>query len=438
MRALSLAAGSFVVVAAIAAACSSEPVEPTNGGGDAGSSSGGDGGGSSSGGGDAAGDAVVEGGGGADAGRTPCPAGMTDRFVCDAAKTSRVRCVDGFVQSVACGYGCTPGAGGAEATCSCGASTGFSHWNCGPDGDLHACAGGLAWQDRSCGGAGCDAAPVGTSDTCRIPASSLQATLASLGAKCSVASPGTTCGIAVRDLTTGEQARHRGTTPYVSASSAKALWVAAALYDTTIAAVQPHATPIFANSDNTETGLVIDLLASPDRVNGFTWQDVGVPDTGFCHWNYGKTRNATNCPSTLGGDNFFTANDMVSFLTVLWDRTLLGDAKSQAELDWMTLSPRSGYGGWLGTLLPAAARPKMHHKAGWLPPDVVPGYANSNDIGIVEIPGGHVYAVAILLDGAPDIGAYNGKQLPLLEKASCVVYHAIAKDVADAFAACGL
>jgi beta-lactamase class A len=371
--------------------------------------------------------------------KVPCPTGMPDRWTCDAASTHRLRCIDGFVQTFACSSGCVAGTTTTEATCACGASASFSHWNCGADGDLHSCAGGSAWLDQSCDGRGCDVAPVGVSDTCKVPAgSSLQTVIASLGAKCGTESPGTTCGISVRDLTTGEAAHHRGNAFYVSASSAKAIWVAAALYDTSIAAVMPHAVPIFRDSDNSESGLVIDLLASPARVNTFMWQDIGIPDSGFCSWNFDKQRNATNCPSTAGGDNFFTADDMAMFMTAMWDRSLLGDPKSSTELDWMTLSPRSGYGGWMGTLLPAAAQPKVHHKAGWLPPDVVPGYSNSNEIGVVEVPGGHAYAVALLMNGAGDITAYDTKQLPLLEKASCVVYHAIAKDVADPFVTCGL
>ncbi|MEO6575026.1 MAG: hypothetical protein ABIP89_14370, partial [Polyangiaceae bacterium] len=122
----------------------------------------------------------------------------------------------------------------------------------------------------------------------------------------------------------------------------------------------------------------------------------------------------------------------------LWDRSLLGEAKSSQELEWMKLSPRSGptYGGWLGTRIPAAARVTMHHKAGWLQPDAVAGYSNSNEIGIIEVPGGHAYAVSILMSGAPTQAAYDAAQLPALEKISCVVYHAVAKDAGDPIAAC--
>ncbi len=420
--------------ALLVAACSSDAGlgDGTSGGGDDGGAgadalgSGGEGGGGG----------AADGGGDAAPARVPCPSGLTDRWTCDAANAHRQRCVDGYLESVACASGCTPGASGAEAVCSCGANTSFSHWNCTADGDLHACAGGGAYIDESCGGRGCDVGPVGVSDTCKLPASALAPVIAALGPKCGALSAGSDCGITVHDLVTGETAHWRGNAPYVSASSAKAVWVAAALYDVGIAAVQPHATPIFANSDNNESGLVIDLLSSPDRVNTFMWQDLAVPDSGFCNWSFGKTRHANNCPNTMGGDNFFTSDDMTSFLTSLWDRSLLGDAKASAELDWMKLSPRSGYGGWLGTQLPQAAQATMHHKAGWLPPDQVPGYSNSNDIGIVEVPGGHAYAVSILLNGAPNIDAYNNKQLPTLEYASCVVFHAVAKDVADPFAAC--
>jgi beta-lactamase class A len=131
----------------------------------------------------------------------------------------------------------------------------------------------------------------------------------------------------------------------------------------------------------------------------------------------------------MGGDNFFTADDMIAFLGAPWDRSLLGEAKSSQELAWMTLSPRSGptYGGWLGTRIPAAARASMHHKAGWLQPAAVPGYSNSNEFGIIEVPGGHAYAVSILMSGAPTQAAYDAQQLPALEKVSCVLYHAVAR-----------
>ena len=368
----------------------------------------------------------------------PCAPGQGDHFTCEAGNARRVRCIDNTLRAVDCdSRGCVAGAANTsgEASCSCGADGSFSRWNCTADGNLHSCAGGITWLTQSCGGRGCTAAPVGVSDRCNAAPGTLQAKLDRLGALCGQYSPGTTCGLAVRDFMTGEEAHSGGNVFYVSASSAKAIWVAAALYDTSIAAVMPYSYPVFHDSDNSASGRVIDLLSSPDRLNTFQWNDVGLPDTGFCNWSFDKTRHATNCPDVKGGDNFFTADDMLRFVTALWDRSILADAKAQAELQWMQLSPRSGYGGWLGTQLPAAAQQSMHHKAGWLPPVEVPGYSNSNEIGIVEIPSGHVYGVAILMSGAPDQASYDGKQLPTMEFASCVIYHSVAGD-ADPFASC--
>ena len=359
-----------------------------------------------------------------------CPASIDARWSCDG--TDRVRCVDNSVRRIHCDFGCNAPTAGDDATCGCGANSAFRVWNCLPDGNLYDCPGSI-YVAQSCGGRGCSAQPMGVDDRCNPQPGNLQAVLTRLGGECGTYSPGTSCGLALKDFVTGEVAAYRGDAWHVSASSAKALWVAAALYDTSIASVQPFASPIFTTSDNSAAGKVIDLLSSPDRVNTFLWNDVAAPDSGFCHWSYDKTREATSCPATANGDNFFTANDTNLFLSALFQRTLLGDAASRALLGWMQLSPRTGYGGWLGTQLPSAARATMHHKAGWLPPSSVPGYSVSNEIGIVEVPGGHAYAVSILMSGGTD---YDGHQLPTMEYASCVLYHAVASDVPDPFAAC--
>ncbi len=359
----------------------------------------------------------------------PCPAASTFRYACDGAR--RVRCVDGFLQKETCTFGCIEPAAGTDAACSCGTNLGFTRWNC-TSGDLHACPGAAMYATRSCGGRGCDVAAAGVDDTCTPQASTLATVLAKLGPECGAFSPGTTCGIVVRDLTANVSASWRGDAPYVSASSVKAMWVAAALYDRTIADVSPFADAIFRSSDNSASGKVIDLLASPARVNSFMWNDAALASSGFCRWNYEKARNASNCPSRMGGDNFFTASDAVSFLARVHDRSLLGKDRTQALVGWMLLSPRSGYGGWLGTQIPAAARATLRHKAGWLPPSAVPGYSNSNDIGLVDAANGHTYAVALLMSGGT---SYDAKQLPVMEYASCVVFRAVSGE-ADAFAGC--
>lgn len=357
---------------------------------------------------------------------TPCPADLGVHWKCDGGK--RVRCVDALLVEETCASGCAAGEDD-EAVCSCGSQTGFSRWNC-VDSGRASCAGGKSWITASCGTNACVANENGVSDKC-ASSGPLASAVVDIGTSCSNYAPGVRCSIAVVDLVTNARGEYKGQDAFVSASAAKTFWVAAALFDTSVADVQPHEEAIFTQSDNIASGQVIDLLSSPERVNTFLWQDAEVVDIGFCHWNYGGTREAKNCPSVLGDDNFLTTSDTVSFLTKLWDHSLLGAEKSKTLLSWMTQSPRQGYGGWLGTQLPAAARTTMHHKAGWLPPKDVPGYSNANDIGIVEIASGHAYAVAIALDGASSQADYDDRELPLLEYLSCAVYHAVAGDDAS-------
>ncbi len=366
----------------------------------------------------------------ADAGPPPCPAGLGDHWRCSGS--TRVRCVDAVLQAEPCANGCAPQAGVSEAVCGCGAQSNFTRFNCLADGDLHTCKLG-GWASESCGGRGCEAMPLGQSDVCKNPVGPLQTMLTKLGGLCGVHAPGANCGLAVKDLTTGETASYRGTVAYESASTVKAIWVALALYDVGPGPIQPYVNPVFANSDNSASGKVIDLLSAPDRINAFMWHDVHMPDSGFCRWNTdGITRLSSVCDtSAAGGYNYLAANDAVRFLSALYGKALIGAAKTQTLLQWMTLSPRTGYGGWFGTQLPAAARATMFHKAGWVPP------GTSHEIGIVEIPGGHTYAAALLFDRSDgSTTAYNTQQLKTLEYASCVIYHAVAKDVADPFAAC--
>jgi beta-lactamase class A len=353
-----------------------------------------------------------------------CPPGVGARWTCDG--TRRVRCVDDRRVTEECASGCTNDAD--EAVCSCGSQTTLSRWNCLPTG-LGSCAGGKSWIVDSCDGNTCASGGDGVSDTCTTKAAFADR-IQQLGASCGALASGVQCSITVRDLVTNAQAEYRSQVPFVSASSAKSWWVAAALFDTKIDAVAPYAHDIFVNSDNIATGHVLDLLSFPERVNTFLWNDVEAADIGFCSWNYGGTRNANNCPGVMGKDNFFTTNEAVRFLSRVWDHSLLGADKSKQLLEWMTLSPRQGYGGWLGTQLPSDARKAMHHKAGWRPPNAIPGYSNANEVGIVEIPGGHAYAVSFALSGAPSQAAYDNEELPLLEYLSCGVYHAVAGDSA--------
>src|SRR5204862_4350992 len=63
----------------------------------------------------------------------------------------------------------------------------------------------------------------------QAPKPTLQPVLDCLAAKAGQWSPGTDLAISVQDLASGETASTAGSIPHVSASSAKAIWLAAAL-----------------------------------------------------------------------------------------------------------------------------------------------------------------------------------------------------------------
>jgi beta-lactamase class A len=355
---------------------------------------------------------------------------QSETWTCTTSRTERQRCVRGVTETVRCTMGCTTTASGA--VCSCGSHTDFTLWNCLASGDLGRCQGN-AWEDQSCMGHGCTAMPTGVNDVCRprVVAGSLQAVLDRLGPTCEIVSPGTHCGIAVRDLATDERATYRGNDRFQSASSAKALWVAAAVLDRGTAVVDPLATPVFRDSDNAAAGSVIDLLSSPARVNTFYRGEAGMTHSSFCRWNYsGITRQASNCIAWSEASNYFTADDAVEFLSRLSTGRIFTAPRLTTMLDWMTRSPRSGSpGGVLGTQLPATARASMRHKAGW-----IPDLGNHNDIGLIDYAPGRSYAIAILTTGTP--ANFWLRQSPWIEYASCVIFHGVARDVADPTTPC--
>lgn len=249
----------------------------------------------------------------------------------------------------------------------------------------------------------------------------LAAPVAQLAAEVAKRTPRTNASIAVLDLQTGEYAGAADQERHVSASSPKAIWVAAGLAESGVAALAPYAQLIFRESDNAASGNAIDLAGGIDAVNVFYGKKAGMVDSALTKW---LGRMATSSPRKMGDDNYFTAKDAVTFLARLEQGTLLGATETAQLKTWMTWSPRTGFGGWLGTMLPAAARASMMHKGGWLPPDCCGDdatYNTLNEIGIVEVAPGHRYAVAILARRGTD---WYGKQAPWVERASCVIYRA--------------
>ncbi|MFO0742742.1 MAG: serine hydrolase [Labilithrix sp.] len=254
-----------------------------------------------------------------------------------------------------------------------------------------------------------------------VDVTSLPKAVAALAAEAPKRSPGTELGIAVMNLTTGEYAGAGDEVRHVSASSAKVIWVAAAMHaGGTVSDIAPG---IFESSDNALAGVAIDRAGGIDEVNDFYWHVADMDHSITANWSIGKPRHASN-QGQMGGDNYFTPHDVIGFLSKLDRREILSKSATATLENYMTMSPRSGYGGWLGTLLPPAAREQMMHKAGWLPPPDYSEYSTLNEVGLVQVPGGDRYAIALLAHHGRDYG----KEASMVERASCVVYRTIAHD----------
>lgn len=255
----------------------------------------------------------------------------------------------------------------------------------------------------------------------------LDVALATLAKEVPQRTPGTEASFAVLDLATGEYAGVLDDEPRVSASSAKAIWVAGALSKVGIGPVSEFAGPIFEQSDNYASGSAIDLVGI-NAMNDF-YSRAGMKNSALISWSFGATRNATNRPYVLGSNNYFTARDVVTFLEGIGRGTLLGAAENAQLQEWMRRAPRSGgVAGAIGTLLPADVRAGVMHKAGWLPPGsaTTPAAINThNEIALVPYGDDRMYAVSILLHGGSD---YYGAQIPFLEHASCAIYVAVSGD----------
>ena len=253
----------------------------------------------------------------------------------------------------------------------------------------------------------------------------LKKVVACLAKKAPIWTPGTDFSVSVEDLKTGARASANGDDVHVSASSAKSIWLAAAL-DAGIPAttLEDDAEQIASVSSNSAAADVIRRVG-PNEINDFM-QKAGMSDSAFNNWYAGE--HATNSPHPVDGNNIFTSNDMVTLFAEIQRGQLLPGALGKTWKRWLRGTPRSGYGGWLGTRLPASAQPSMVHKAGWLPPGCCSSdakYNDLNDVGLVKASNGHRYAVAILGAHGAD---YWHRQAPFEEYASCAVYRAVSND----------
>jgi hypothetical protein len=326
--------------------------------------------------------------------------------------------------------------------------------------------GGLWFNVRSEGGANglVDSSGV-TITRCRMSSTAPLALLMQrLGSRCASLGRGARCGIAVRDLVSGEETSYQGDESFISASSAKFIWVAAALHNGVAPQkLELYARDIFRYSNNDYPDTVIDWATGSrrgveehyDRMNDFYHDGVGMSDRSFyCQWHgrrttHGKCTGAVPIDASLGwtnqdSDNFLTANDSIRFLRSVWDNPTVGGqpflpAETRSTLlQWSTLTER-----WSAKYFPQAGTeaPILHHKPGRIPPDYVHGYklpypagavaARSpyetvNDIAIVELPTGQKYAQAYFMD----YGEFY-HEVPLAMYISCMIYHTILGDLSD-------
>jgi len=252
----------------------------------------------------------------------------------------------------------------------------------------------------------------------------LQELLEAIAAEAPRLTPGTEVAIAVQKLPGGPFAAVNGDVPHVSASSAKLLWTVAALEQVPLSKVAPPAEKVFRTSDNEAAGEIIDLVGA-EAVNAY-FSRLGLRHTALTSWGSGgRRRKPQNSPDEMDGDNYFTAADAVSFLARLARGELLPAEKTAEVRTWLRWTPRQGCGGWLTARLPAEVRPRVEHKAGWLPPGCCSddaAYNTLTEIGLVPLPDGTEYAVAILARRCRDWR----RQERYAERASCELYRSLA------------
>jgi hypothetical protein len=249
---------------------------------------------------------------------------------------------------------------------------------------------------------------------------------------------------AVEWLPTGQKWSFKGDVPHISASSAKFIWAAAALRaGHTPAELEKCADPTFVYSCNNTAGSLIDAAGGVAAVNKFTADVVGNSKDAMtlCAWSSDVKRVDAACGTAICplyaqacGGNYFTASAAVRFLEKAWKGDLLPPDKTAALMRWATMSPRSGFAGWIGTQLPPEVRKTINHKPGAIAPGCCgiadPAFSYNNEIAIVHSPRGD-YAVALMLAHAQSWC----QEIATLEWGSCVVYHALVRDVPDPFAA---
>jgi len=253
--------------------------------------------------------------------------------------------------------------------------------------------------------------------------------------------------VTVIRLDTHQRASLGGDTIMKSASSTKAVWVAAALYRRDIAAVEGIARNALWASSNEAAGQAIDLAGGIDRVNRFA-MDLGLGDTMAYEWKFGFDRVSRYGPGPLRSNNTTTTDDLARF----WELVAVGWAVAGDErlsfLEWSSGPKQEIDGERLVNRLPSGVAEDSAYKMGWLPTGrlyelqegevgpngeqpgeliVLEGNAVDIGAGIIRAPDGSSFVIAV---GAYD-GVDWGSMRSWVEYVSCAVYSILETEPLD-------
>ena len=246
---------------------------------------------------------------------------------------------------------------------------------------------------------------------------------------------------------TADSASFRGAEQFKSASVVKALWVAAALAHSGVEATEPVSVPALYGSSNSAAGRAMDLAGGIDEVNGYA-HGLGLADTTAYEWEFDRDRRSVSYPGPMRGLNLTTTDDLAGFWAMVGYGWALGLEERAALLQWTVGPKASGEGSRLIARLPETVGAMTSFKMGWLPTGreyelkedevgwngepggttvIFDAGAVSAGAGIVRIPGGASYAIAV--------AAYDGRDWSRMtswvEYVSCIVYSVLAEDPID-------
>ncbi len=260
----------------------------------------------------------------------------------------------------------------------------------------------------------------------------LQRVVSRLGEEASSYDASAIIGISVVRLDTGEEATFQGDRWLKAASGLKATWMAAAIRQAGIEAVEPLAIGVFRQSSNDAGGRAIGLGGGLDAINSFT-SGLGMNGTLVVEWTFGGEWRSSEYPGPHPARNFTTTDDLVAFWRLVYDGWVLSRDDTATFLEWGRMERLPGYSSGLLTRLPENVWDRVSFKMGWLPPGRTEEDEETGEIlevdaldtligsGVVEVPGGPVYAVAI--------GSFGGTSWPgkvaFVAYAACRIHETI-------------